>query len=59
MNNADIGLFPEIPSAYMIGAFGGVDLVNNLASVCDQIGVLHVCLLLGNDIFEYGDECIC
>lgn len=50
------GLFAAIPAAAMIGAFGGVHLVNFLSSDCDRIGALHVCLLLGNDIFEYGDE---
>ena len=40
----------------IIGANYGVNMVNQMESICDDLGAVHVCLLLGNDIFEYGDK---
>ena len=44
---------PFLPS---VMALGGVNIVNTMEKVCDDIGALHVCLLLGDDIFEYGGD---
>ena len=45
-------LFGEIA----IGAISGLFGVNTLSKICDDLDAVHVCLLLGDDIFEYGDE---
>ena len=44
------------PFCDALGAYRGVKTLESLESAFDQIGALHVCLLLGDDIFEYGDE---
>ena len=45
-------LFGEIAIGAITGLFG----VNTLSKICDDLDAVHVCLLLGDDIFEYGDE---
>ena len=47
---------PFIAPGMIIGANYGVNMVNQIESICDDLGAVHVCLLLGNDIFEYGDK---
>ena len=52
------GLVGSIASPFLpsVMALGGVNIVNTMEKVCDDIGALHVCLLLGDDIFEYGGD---
>lgn len=50
------GAFMLSPFCAALGAYRGVKTLESLESAFDQIGALHVCLLLGDDIFEYGDE---
>lgn len=47
---------PILFSDIALGIVGGLNAVNYTSSVCDQIGALHVCILLGDDIFEYSDK---
>ena len=55
LNVASLGM-PFIAPGMIIGANFGVNMVNQMESICDDLGAVHVCLLLGNDIFEYGDK---
>ena len=50
------GAFMLSPICAALGAYRGVKALETIESVFDQTGALHVCLLLGDDIFEYGDE---
>ena len=45
----------SIPSM-IVGAARGIMGVNFVSSTCDKLGAVHVCLLLGDDIFEYSDK---
>ena len=44
------------PALMALGAWRGIDIVNSVAKACDNVGALHVCLLLRKDIFEYGGD---
>ena len=50
------GLLGFSPLFMGIGAIRGVKEVNRAAEICDDLGAKHVCILVDNDIFEYGDE---